>query len=136
MTLNLSNDDLKTLVQCTNTLKKYGFVKDFIVLEGGVGMKAMDEDKVYQPEDVNIVNFYRFEGESDPGDMQILYAIETSDGTRGTLSDAFGTYASRRVSEFIVKVDNIQKKTDRNKDYRSEDREGGTDPEEAPLGNA
>ena len=136
MTLNLSNDDMKTLVQCTNTLKKYGFDKDFIVLEGGKGMKAMDGEKVYKPEEVKIVNFYRFEGESDPGDMQILYAIETSDGTKGTLSDAFGTYASRRVSEFIVNVHDIQKKTDRNKDYRTEDREGGSNPNEAPLGNA
>jgi hypothetical protein len=136
MTLNLSNDDLKTLVQCTNTLKKYGFDKDFFVLEGGKGMKAMDGDKIYTPDEVKIVNFYRFEGESDPGDMQILYAIETSDGTRGTLSDAFGTYASRRVSEFILKVHDIQKKTDRNKDYRQEDQEGGSKPNEEPLGSA
>lgn len=135
MTLDLRNDELKTLVQCTNTLKKYGFDKDFIVLEGGKQMKAMDGDKLYTPEEVKIVNFYRFEGESDPGDMQILYAIETADGTKGTLSDAFGTYASRRVSEFIVNVHDIQKKTDRNKDYRKEDREGGN-PNEAPLGNA
>lgn len=136
MTLDLSNDDLKTLVQCTNTLKKYGFDKDFIVLEGGKGMKAMDGERIYQPHEVKIVNFYRFEGESDPGDMQILYAIETSDGTKGTLSDAFGTYATRRVAEFIVHVNNIQKKTDRNKDYRSEDREGGKSTDEMPLGSA
>lgn len=124
MTLNLNNDDLKTLAQCTNTLKKYGFDKDFQVLEDGKGMKAIDDDKIYKPEDIKIVNFYRFEGESDPADMSILYAIETNDGVRGTLSDAYGPYASRRVSEFIVHVENISKKTDRNKDYRKEDRAG------------
>lgn len=132
MTLNLNNDDLKTLAQCTNTLKKYGFDKDFQVLEDGKGMKAMDDEKVYMPEDIKIVNFYRFEGETDPADMSILYAIEAQDGTKGTLSDAYGPYASRRVSEFIVRVEDISKKTDRNKDYRKEDRAGETPGETTP----
>jgi hypothetical protein len=134
MTLNLSNDDLKTLAQCMNTLKKYGFDKDFQVLEDGKGLKAMDGDKVYKPEEVSIANFYRFEGESDPADMSILYAIETNDGTKGTLSDAYGPYASRRVSEFIVNVQDINKKTDRNKDYRNED--GAGEEPGTPLAGA
>lgn len=134
MTVNLNNDDLKTLAQCMNTLKKYGFEKDFNVLEGGKGLQAIDGGKIYEPHEISIVNFYRFEGESDPGDMSILYAIETSDGTRGTLSDAFGPYASRRVSEFIVNVQDIQKKTNRNKDYRKED-QAGEEPQQ-PLADA
>lgn len=99
----------KTLAECMNKLKKQGYSKDFQVTSGG--LKALDEERHYMPNEVRIVDFYRFEGESDPGDMSILYAIETSDGTKGTLSDAFGPYASRKVSEFFEHVENIEKKT-------------------------
>jgi hypothetical protein len=33
--------------------------------------------------------------------MAIVYAIESTDGTRGSLVDAFGTYASPTVSAFL-----------------------------------
>ncbi len=36
---------------------------------------------------------HRFEGVSDPDDMEILYAIESVRGVRGTLADAFGVNA-------------------------------------------
>ena len=105
----ITNTYLKTLAECMNSLKEKGFTKDFQVTAGG--LKAMDDDKLYQPHEVKITNFYRFEGESDPGDMSILYAIETNDGVKGTLSDAYGPYAARKVSEFFDRVEDIQKKT-------------------------
>jgi hypothetical protein len=107
----IKNDDLKTLAQCSNTMKKYGFDKDFQITEQG--LKSMDMDKIYQPEDVKIVNFYRFEGESDPADMAILYVMETNDGMKGTLVDAYGTYSARKVQDFILQVEEIQKRTDK-----------------------
>jgi hypothetical protein len=58
---------------------------------------------------VKIVNFYRFEGVSDPGDMTVLYVIETNDGVKGTLADGYGPYASEDASKFITKVTEIQK---------------------------
>ena len=48
------------------------------------------------------MDFYRFEGESNPDDMSILYAIEANDGISGTISSAYGTYADAdtdRISE-------------------------------------
>ena len=42
--------------------------------------------------------------------MSVVYAIETSDGIRGTLTDAFGVYSDPDVSNFIDKVEcHIQK---------------------------
>src|SRR5687767_8391931 len=96
-TLINEKTELKTLSECMNTLKNKGFKTDFQVT--AEGLKALDGDKVYTPSEVHIVDFFRFEGDSDPGDMSILYAIETSDGTQGTLSDAYGPYAARKVSE-------------------------------------
>jgi len=40
-----------------------------------------------------IREFHRFEGISDPDDMAIVYALESTSGVRGTFADAFGVYA-------------------------------------------
>jgi len=91
-----------------------GYTDDFRVTEKG--LQSLHSNKVYHPQDVNIVNFFRFEGVSDPDDMAILYVIETADGTKGTLIDAYGTYADPLVNKFIVQVDSIKKKTEKKED--------------------
>ncbi len=48
--------------------------------------------------------FYRFEGISDPDDMAIVYAVESRSGLRGTLVDAFGTYANPALGAFFRDV--------------------------------
>jgi hypothetical protein len=85
-----------------------GYTDDFKALDEG--LKSLKTEKVYQPAEVTIVDFYRFEGPSDPDDMSIMYVIETNDGVKGTLVDAYGTYASTEVSLFILEVENINKK--------------------------
>jgi hypothetical protein len=97
------NDDLKTMVSCLNSLIKKGYTEDYKVTERG--MKSVQSEKVYSPRDVKEVNFYRFEGNSDPSDNSILYAIETKDGSRGTLADAFGPYADTKVASFMKEVE-------------------------------
>lgn len=109
MELDLKNDELKTLSECMASLNRHGFTANFILEERG--LKAAEGDKIYSPEQIHIVNFFRFEGESDPADMSILYAIRTDDGLQGTFVDAFGTYSSARVSEFFRQVHDINKKT-------------------------
>jgi hypothetical protein len=99
---------MKSLSSCVNKLKDDGYKEDFQVTKKGLA--TFNEEKSYQPEDVRIENFYRFEGESDPGDNTILYVIETNDGTKGTLVDGYGAYASQDASKFIVEVEEIQKK--------------------------
>lgn len=98
---------MKSLSSCTNRMKEEGYKEDFQVNEDG--LSTFDNSKNFKPEDVQIVNFYRFEGESDPGDNTILYVIETNDGTKGTLVDGYGAYADENVSKFIVEVEKIQK---------------------------
>jgi len=108
-TNNLTPPDLKSLQACLAKLISLGYTEDFKA-EDGLMLRALRSDKVYEPHQVNIVNFYRFEGPSNPDDMSIMYAIETDDGTKGTLVDAYGTYASPEVNEFILEVERIKKK--------------------------
>ena len=55
--------------------------------------------RCYQPEDLEIVKVYRFEGDSDPGDTAILYIIEAKDGLIGYSLDAYGVYSNHDNEE-------------------------------------
>lgn len=109
----MENNDLvphmKSLASLTNKMVLKGYDDDFKITDNG--LKSLRTDKIYQPDQINIINFFRFEGQSDPNDNTIMYVIETSDGLKGTLIDAYGPYADRKLSEFMNHVESIQKKT-------------------------
>ena len=103
-----TSKDMKTLASCLNKLTLDGYTENFKASE--MGLLSLDKEKIYKPAEVEIVNFYRFEGESDPADNSILYAIKTSDGVKGTLTDSYGPYADPEVTKFIKEVESIVKK--------------------------
>jgi len=66
----------------------------------------------YEAETVFIVAEHRFEDMSNPGDMSILYVIETKDGNKGT---ALVNYSPSNVTELAtffstIPKDNISQK--------------------------
>jgi hypothetical protein len=76
-----------------------GFTDHFAV--DGESLRNLDSGEAFRPDELVIRRFVRFEGVSDPDDMSIVYAIESRDGTRGTLVDAFGVYSNPAVSDFV-----------------------------------
>ena len=102
-------EEERSLVNVENKLSKDGFTQDFYVVDGRLTTIGNDSNKSYAASEVTIVDFYRFEGESDPGDMSILYAIETHDGVRGTISSAYGTYGDTDTLEFFTQVEDLGK---------------------------
>ena len=92
----------QTLTNVMQDLAARGFTEQF---KAGPGrLLALRSGQTFAPSEVTILEDYRFEGESDPDDMSIVYAIETRNGLRGTLADAFGLYADPRVGAFILTV--------------------------------
>lgn len=60
--------------------------------------------KLY-PDDFVVKKIFRFEGESDPGDSSIVYAIESHLGSiKGVLVNAYGVYADSVSAEIISKL--------------------------------
>jgi len=99
-----TRNDMNTLSEVMNILKHNGYTDDFeIENDLLVGKKSA---KKYHADELTIKKTYRFEGDSDPGDMSILYAIETNDGHKGTYVDAFGTYGDQgtHTAEFLRNV--------------------------------
>ncbi len=97
-------DEMNTLSQILNKLTVKGYDNEFRWTKDGFTFN----DKVYQPEDLTIIKTYRFEGESDPSDMSILYLIKANDGLIGYSIDAYGVYSNHDDEEgydnFIRKI--------------------------------
>src|ERR1700712_3302086 len=91
-----------------NKAMRDGYTANMKVTKQGLYVEAKDE--TYTPAEVRIIDFYRFEGQSDPADNSIMYVVETADGLKGTLVDAYGAYADENVNKFMTEVEEINKK--------------------------
>jgi len=101
--------EMTTMSSCTNSLIAEGYTENFIMKD--VGLEAPSTQQLFTPEEITIDSFYRFEGESDPADNAIVYAIKSKDGVKGLLIDAYGgPYVSAKVSKFIAEVQDIGKR--------------------------
>lgn len=99
---------MKSLASCLNRIIKDGYTDDFSIQENL--LRSMNTNRSYLAQQVKIVNFFRFEGYSDPTDNSILYVVETEDGNKGTLIDAYGVYSDIQVTAFMTAVESMQKK--------------------------
>lgn len=102
----------RSLVNVLARLKKDGYTHDFSVNEEGA-LCSMDGKESFTVEQVRLVDHYRFEGESNPDDMSILYAVEAANGVKGTISNSYGPYADEKVDAFIKQVEDRGKNLDK-----------------------
>lgn len=86
-------------------LEDKGYDQQFVVANG---VMRDSSGKTYEASDLKITEEYRFEGESNPDDMSILYAVESNSGTKGTVVSAYGTYVDE-AAEFMKDVEEVNK---------------------------
>jgi hypothetical protein len=89
-----------TVTAAVNGLKKRGFDMDFNLSENCL---ICHGDK-FDVSDFEIVEFYRFEGNSDPADEAVVYAIESNKGKKGVLVNGYGASADSMSSEMAKKL--------------------------------
>ena len=57
------------------------------------------------PLDFEITETYRFDGNTNPSDEDIIYAISSKDGKiKGIFTEAFGTYADEDINHLILGI--------------------------------
>lgn len=93
------NNQYDNLVDATKGLRERGFVTQFEF--GDQCLLETKSAKKYDASEVQIVEYHRFEGISNPSDMSVIYALETTDGTRGTIIAPYGAYANPDLLEFL-----------------------------------
>jgi hypothetical protein len=83
-----------TVSEAVNQLHKRGFEIDFNTV---VSAK-------YHPDDFEIVEVHRYEGDSDPGDEAVVYALESKKGDKGILVSGFGASADSFATAVLSKL--------------------------------
>lgn len=94
-----------TVSEALNDLFKRGYILDFALLKEGDCIYCHNQNHSLNAEDFEIDEVYRFEGDTDPGDEMILFAISSNKhNIKGTLLNAFGIYADSNNSKIIEKL--------------------------------
>ncbi len=99
----------RTLTEAMESFRTRGYNSEYTA--GEAGLILVESGVVYQPEELTIVEHHRFEGDSDPSDMAVIYAIESNDGLKGYYIDAFGAYSDPLSADLLKRV-KIHEQTD------------------------
>jgi hypothetical protein len=89
-----------TVTEAVEGLKQRGYGLDFNLEENYIACK----EAKFHPQDFEIVEVYRFEGNSDPGDEAVVYAIESNKGDKGVLVSGYGPSADQVSSDLAKKL--------------------------------
>src|SRR5262245_56496657 len=94
--------DELTLRERIDRLDHEGFTGHFAV--SADRLRELGTGQTFRADELWVCDCFQFEEASDPGEMAIVYAIESRTGVRGTLVDALGIYSSPAISDFITRV--------------------------------
>jgi hypothetical protein len=91
-----------TVSEAVNGLKKRGYNIDFNLRYDCI---ACDRTQLkLPPEEFEITEVHRYEGNTDPADEAVVYAIESKHGEKGVLVNGFGVSADAVSSDMVQKL--------------------------------
>lgn len=92
-----------TVSTALNSLKERGYTRDFNIAFDKVICNETNE--CLNPNEFEITEVYRFEGDTNPSDEAIVYAIVSKDGSmKGVAVNAYGMYSDAMSDEIIKKL--------------------------------
>ncbi|MBD0295736.1 MAG: phosphoribosylpyrophosphate synthetase [Flavisolibacter sp.] len=93
-----------TLSETMSELRRQGYTEDFNLKQNCLECRN-GQYQVFADE-FKVDKFYRFEGESNPSDAAILYAISSDRyGLKGVLVNAYGIYSEPVTDEMLQKLE-------------------------------
>ncbi|MCX7877288.1 MAG: phosphoribosylpyrophosphate synthetase [Ignavibacteria bacterium] len=95
----------ETLSEALKDLKLRGYILDFNIR----GNCIECNDVKLNPDEFKVEEFYRFEGMTNPDDEEVVYAIVSNTGLKGTLVDAYGAYSDQITGELIKKLKSAER---------------------------
>jgi hypothetical protein len=92
-----------TVVAALNGLKARGYTLDFNISFDK--LICADKKVNLNPKEFEIVEVYRFEGETNPSDEDVVYAVESKVGNvKGTFTSAYGLYSDAISTDMLRKM--------------------------------
>ena len=90
-----------TLTEAIEGLRKQGFIQDYNLKSDR--LHCQPDNVELHPADFDIVEVYRFEGMTDPGDEMVLFAISSKDdAVKGIVVNAFGAYEDDAAAKMVT----------------------------------
>ncbi|MBA3674344.1 MAG: phosphoribosylpyrophosphate synthetase [Chitinophagaceae bacterium] len=92
-----------TVTEAVKGLKERGYTIDFNI---AFDKLMCSQNKIcLHPDEFKITEVHRFEGDSNPDDEDIVYAVESKDKKiKGVITSAFGLYADPISNKIIQKL--------------------------------
>jgi hypothetical protein len=91
-----------TVSEAVNSLKKRGYTIDFNIEHDRIVCNKTP--LVLKPHEFEITEVYRFEGNTDPADEAVVFAVESKQGEKGILVSAYGHDADPVSDEMMEKL--------------------------------
>ena len=96
-------DNYDTVTGALTGLKDKGYTMDFNIAFDK--LICRDNNFCLNPTEFEITEVHRFEGATDPGDENVVYAVESKDGKmKGVLTSAYGMYADNISTDMLKKL--------------------------------
>jgi hypothetical protein len=92
----------ETLSEAIADLKKRGYVNDFNLHLEWIECPPLNLQ--LKPTEFHVDEVHRFEGMTNPDDSSILMAIQSTNGIKGLLVDAYGVYSDSLSAEMIKRL--------------------------------
>ncbi|MBL7911559.1 MAG: hypothetical protein JNJ41_10935 [Bacteroidia bacterium] len=89
-----------TVSEAINELRKKGYTTDFNLEENCI----VCHPEKFLPEEFELVDVYRYEGNTDPADEATVYAIESKSGLKGVLVTGYGTSTDTMSTAILEKL--------------------------------
>jgi hypothetical protein len=89
-----------TMTEAINQLRKRGYSLDFNLESNCI----VCHPEKFNPEDFEIVDVYRYEGDTDPADETSVYAIESKSGIKGILVNGYGSSSNAMSVAMLEKL--------------------------------
>ena len=89
-----------TVSRAIEDLRRQGFTADFNV----EGDHIVCSEGKFDADNFDVVDVYRYEGNTDPADEAAVYAIQSSGGIKGILVTGYGASADAVSTEILEKL--------------------------------
>lgn len=96
------DNNLRPMTELMKEFREKGYVSDFVMKDKQFINSSTGKN--YIPGDITIEKEYRFEGDSNPDDMSILYIIQTADGEKGLAVNGYGISADPDLDDFLMRA--------------------------------
>ena len=89
------------VAEALEAFRTQGFTADFRLAEDGIAWKGGR----YMPEELKIIDVYRYEGDSDPDEEASVYALVSREGIKGTLVTGYGISSETSYQQLLERID-------------------------------